>query len=388
MELRQVQKKTTWNDAANVINTNTQTIAQKIAAMEAGRGTIKGYFASLDALQSAYPVAGIGDTAYIGASYPYAVYKYTESGWVDTGATGGESIDAYTKTESDDKFLSKSGGEITGDLKLGVVTISKDSNGYVTIDSDRNDPDAQLDIYAGGGIHLRNNTTVHGVLSASTLSATLVKENGKNLHDKYATKEEAYDFVNVGEKDGLSNAIASIPSSYRMSGQVVTFVDTSKISLSKQTLQIYRVDIVNIGEDVEMFVKIGDRESDTFVPSANAISPEDGTIDYNVLNKELYDFIKASDELRDLLQSASYSDITGVGMGIYTLTAAAKDAKMSIRVYSNATIQYDVVPLANYTEGEATSYQYMALSTSESSYLDTINWAKYKGEGAITWKGF
>lgn len=383
MELRQVKKQTTWNDAANVINTNTQTIAQKIAAMEAGRGTIKGYFASLDALQSAYPVASIGDTAYVGASYPYAVYKYTESGWVNTGATGGESIDAYTKEESDSKFLSKSGGEITGDLKIGVVTVSKDSNGYVAIDSDRNDPDAQLDIYAGGGIHLRSNTTVHGALSASQIT-----ENGKRLSDKYATKEEAYDFVNVGEKDGLSNAIASIPSSYRMSGQVVTFVDTSKISLSKQTLQIYRVDIVNVGSYVEMFVKIGDRESDTFIPSANAISPEDGTVDYNVLNRELYDFIRASDDLRDLIQSSDYSSITGVGMGIYTLTAAAKDAKLSIQVDSNATIQYDVVPLANYAEGEATSYQYMALSTSESSYLDTINWTKYKGEGAITWKGF
>lgn len=369
MNLQQVKKQTTWNDAANVINTNTQTIAQKIAAMEAGRGTIKGYFASLDALQSAYPVASIGDTAYVGASYPYAVYKYTESGWVDTGATGGESSNAYTKEESNELFLPKSGGEITGDLEIGVVTISQDSYGYVTIDSDRNDPDAQLDIYAGGGIHLRSTTTVHGSLSASHIT-----ENGKSLSDKYATKEEAYDYVNVGDANGLSDAINKTPSLYRMAGQVLTFKD-----ISLESTAMYSLWVTSFGSDVSLVVKIGDIQSVTnFTTTSTSLTS---------INEELYNFIINDANLKPFIKSSAIT--ASLNVFTITMTQAVENEPITItKVSGSGGFTYDRTILARYAIAEVVSYQYMALSTADASYTDLENWKKNEADQRVYWKDF
>lgn len=108
MELKNVGTTTTWNDAAIRINSNTQKIGNEIDRLRAATYKNKGYFASASALASAYPTASAGSIAYVGSSYPYAIYVWDTSSqsWINSGKTGGqESVpleDYYTKEETKD----------------------------------------------------------------------------------------------------------------------------------------------------------------------------------------------------------------------------------------------------------------------------------------------
>lgn len=103
MELKGVKLQTTWNDAAIRINSNTQKIGMELDKLRAATYKNKGYFASAESLVNAYPTASAGSIAYVGSSYPYAIYMWNGS-WVDSGETGGdESVelgDYYTKEET------------------------------------------------------------------------------------------------------------------------------------------------------------------------------------------------------------------------------------------------------------------------------------------------
>lgn len=97
-------------DEYNTLLTTVQSHEESIASLEVS--TIKncGYFLTAEALQQAYPKAGAGSKAYVGANHPYAIYLWDDSAlaWVDSGATGGEENvkleDYYTKTETDEKL--------------------------------------------------------------------------------------------------------------------------------------------------------------------------------------------------------------------------------------------------------------------------------------------
>ena len=103
MELQQVGTTTTWNDAAQRINHNNLKIATELAKLGASTYKNKGYFASAESLVNAYPTASAGSIAYVGSSYPYAIYVWNGS-WTNSGETGGnESVnlgDYYTKEET------------------------------------------------------------------------------------------------------------------------------------------------------------------------------------------------------------------------------------------------------------------------------------------------
>lgn len=103
MELQTIQTQTTWNDAAERINRNNLKIATELAKLGASTYKNKGYFATAESLVNAYPTANAGSIAYVGSSYPYAIYMWNGS-WVDSGETGGnESVnlgDYYTKEET------------------------------------------------------------------------------------------------------------------------------------------------------------------------------------------------------------------------------------------------------------------------------------------------
>lgn len=103
MELQTIQTQTTWNDAAERINRNNLKIATELAKLGASTYKNKGYFATAESLVNAYPTASAGSIAYVGSSYPYAIYVWNGS-WVDSGETGGdESVnlgDYYSKEET------------------------------------------------------------------------------------------------------------------------------------------------------------------------------------------------------------------------------------------------------------------------------------------------
>lgn len=105
MELSTIKLQTTWNDAAERINRNNLKIAAELTKLGASTYKNKGYFATAESLVSAYPTASAGSIAYVGSSYPYAIYAWNGS-WVDSGETGGdvnvELGDYYTKEETKD----------------------------------------------------------------------------------------------------------------------------------------------------------------------------------------------------------------------------------------------------------------------------------------------
>lgn len=90
MELQNIGTTTTWNEAASRINFNNQKIGTELMKLGSATYKNKGYFKTLSDLQSAFPTATVGSKAYVGLSYPYAIYLWENNSWVDSKATGGD----------------------------------------------------------------------------------------------------------------------------------------------------------------------------------------------------------------------------------------------------------------------------------------------------------
>lgn len=107
MKLNQIPKKGLWDGIADFINENFNKIDTSVESLKDATVKNCGYFSTLEALQQAYPKAGAGSKAYVGANHPYAIYLWNtaSSAWVDSGATGGEENveleDYYTKEDID-----------------------------------------------------------------------------------------------------------------------------------------------------------------------------------------------------------------------------------------------------------------------------------------------
>ena len=107
MKLNTIQREGQWSNIADNLNENFSKVDNAVEALN--QATIKniGYFATVDALREAYPIASAGAKAYVGSDYPYAIYlrDATTSAWVDSGETGGEESvnlgDYYKKDEVD-----------------------------------------------------------------------------------------------------------------------------------------------------------------------------------------------------------------------------------------------------------------------------------------------
>ena len=88
MELNTVPKVGTWTDVAQVLNQNFTSISGEMEEVKSDVNLSKGYFRTLNELRTAYPTPQLNSWAYVGTSFPAAIYKYTNSGWTDTGKTG------------------------------------------------------------------------------------------------------------------------------------------------------------------------------------------------------------------------------------------------------------------------------------------------------------
>lgn len=108
MELREIKQRTTWKDATESINSNNLKIITEVTKLQDATYKSKGYFKTLSDLQSAFPTAAVGSKAYVGLSYPYAIYLWQNNSWVDSGATGGEEAvnleQFYTKDETNSRI--------------------------------------------------------------------------------------------------------------------------------------------------------------------------------------------------------------------------------------------------------------------------------------------
>ena len=93
----------TYGAAIALINANFQLTKQQMERLEYSREGFCGMYDTQSALQSAYPSPTAGSFAYVGTSFPMAVYKSNGGTWYDSGQTyDGGSIDLtqYAK-ESD-----------------------------------------------------------------------------------------------------------------------------------------------------------------------------------------------------------------------------------------------------------------------------------------------
>lgn len=108
MELENIKTQTTWSEAAESINSNNLKIITEVTKLQGSTYKNKGYFKTLSDLQAAFPTAAVGSKAYVGLSYPYAIYLWENNSWVDSGVTGGEEsvkLDQfYTKDETDSQI--------------------------------------------------------------------------------------------------------------------------------------------------------------------------------------------------------------------------------------------------------------------------------------------
>lgn len=103
MELDILKQNTTWNDASASINNNFAKIDTELYKLGNATYKNKGYFKTIDGLRAAYPTASIGSKAYVGTSYPFAVFWWNGTAWINEGETGGDEnlnlSEYYTKEE-------------------------------------------------------------------------------------------------------------------------------------------------------------------------------------------------------------------------------------------------------------------------------------------------
>lgn len=103
--IEQVKADSNWLQASNTVNSNFQKINIDLEKVKNATTKNKGYFATESELKSKVPNAFAGDIAYVGSKYPYQIWKWNGSTWVNSGQTGGEETvalgDYYTKTDID-----------------------------------------------------------------------------------------------------------------------------------------------------------------------------------------------------------------------------------------------------------------------------------------------
>lgn len=105
MELQTIQTTTTWNDAAGRINANNAKVSTELEKLGNATYKHKGYFKTLDDLETAYPTSFLGAVAWVGTQYPFTLYRWImRTGWTTDGTTGGDETlnlgDYYNKNET------------------------------------------------------------------------------------------------------------------------------------------------------------------------------------------------------------------------------------------------------------------------------------------------
>ena len=111
MNLEDIKQQTTWNDAAEGINSNFANVNIEIEKLKNVTTRDKGYYQTVESLIAAHPTASAGSRAFVGYVAPHAVYAWdnSTSKWVDTGETVADGTldlgNYYTKVEVDNSIL-------------------------------------------------------------------------------------------------------------------------------------------------------------------------------------------------------------------------------------------------------------------------------------------
>ena len=220
MGINKINSKSNWGEAAANLNNNFDTLNADILKIKDATTRNKGYFATAEDLFAALPSGQIGDVAFVGAEYPFKVYRRDTYGWANTGEYGGESVDLheyYTKDEVDEK------------TEVLHVEISEEIDGVVT------------DIYNSLATQEQriNETTdkkITGLVVQETGDGENVVMSQKAVSEKIGEvlSQVVFDISEYNKVDDipatyadLSEALGGIPQSVQKGGISIRFIQSS-----------------------------------------------------------------------------------------------------------------------------------------------------------------
>lgn len=105
-QLGKVLNKTSWAQASNTINTNSESVFSAVTMLENAAFKHKGYFLTSEEVEQLYPSAEEGSQAFVynssnPSTAPYDIYQMIGGTWVDTGLNGGSvSVDLTKKQDT------------------------------------------------------------------------------------------------------------------------------------------------------------------------------------------------------------------------------------------------------------------------------------------------
>lgn len=128
--LNNIPKEGTWGAASDILNDNFAKVAIDLEKVKAATTRNKGYYTTIEVLSSSFPTAPTGSIAYVGYSYPFALYRFENGAWVNTGITGGdEQVDLaeYVRADqiADVLFVQTTEAEIDQMIKDGTYDPTK-----------------------------------------------------------------------------------------------------------------------------------------------------------------------------------------------------------------------------------------------------------------------
>jgi hypothetical protein len=105
-QLGKVLNKTSWAQASNTINTNSESVFSAVTMLENAAFKHKGYFLTGEEVEQLYPSAEEGSQAFVynssnPSTAPYDIYQMVGGTWTDTGLNGGSvSVDLTKKQDT------------------------------------------------------------------------------------------------------------------------------------------------------------------------------------------------------------------------------------------------------------------------------------------------
>ena len=130
MELKKVENQTTWNIAADTINSNNSKIKEAVTRLENATYKNKGYFRTLADLEASVPTPSKGSRAYVGKNYPYQIYIEENGEWVFSKETGGDENIDLTRLYMRDDIIDLPQAEFDELMKTGQLDYTKEYNTY------------------------------------------------------------------------------------------------------------------------------------------------------------------------------------------------------------------------------------------------------------------
>ncbi|WP_308768898.1 hypothetical protein [uncultured Bacteroides sp.] len=238
--ISQIKIDSNWGDAASTLNSNFQNMNVDLEKVKSSTTKFKGYFTTEAALKQAYPSPKVGDTAWVGSTYPGTVYNVqTDGTWYNTGtAPDTETVDLtdYAKKE-----------ELT---ELDTKIDKRTTEYNVSVNNPTSGIDGSNKYDLAGAI-----AQVPSELRSSVNTVSFLNQAGKTEKWEFAGGSwvvGSFSQVGAGEvnKQGIYNVDANIPlsngfytsttarnavpSSVRKLGLIITYKTDENTSVTEQ----------------------------------------------------------------------------------------------------------------------------------------------------------